>query len=422
MSVGIRSEAARFAVIRITHLSLLVVLSVALARVLSIHQYALYARGSFFANAFATIMLLGQDQLVVQGRLSMRDLRRRSLVVLLIGALCVIPVAGVSLSRQAFLIVVVSSVGTVGMVLVYGEASLMLARGAYLSRGWLLLLNAVSIQLASVIAALAGGDALAATAAGTAVAWMWYVGVRALGPRGGGVAQTSARFRDGAWIGASAILYGSIPTIVGIVVAIRAQDRTAGEVRFVLLAFSGLVAICSAINTEYFRARLFRARGTDGYSAAAREMVRANWALAAALGVAVPAGALILAVGLGGKYSRAGIGIACLVAVVPLLLSAQVQTNLALVADRTRLPLARNGPAVLVVSAMVAICPASTGGVVLSLVCAEAAGLACFWLVRAMLAGRGTDRTLGNERAAPARELGLGAGREVVVVDGRSSI
>jgi hypothetical protein len=258
------------------------------------------------------------------------------------------------------------------MVVVYGELSRLMAVGWHLSRGVILLLNAVSIQAAGVAAALLGGDALLATAAGAAVSFGWVAGLWLAAARIPDPARVTAPFRDGIWMGMSAMLYGSIPTLAGIVVAVRATDATAAETRFVLLAFSSVVAICSAINSEYFRAHLFAARGGNLAAQARRDMIRANLAVGGALitGGAAPA-------------------VAGLVAVVPFLLSSQVQTNIEIVAGRTWMPLARNAPAAVAVTGLVLALPASTAGVDIALIASEAIGLLCFVAARVIVRRRG---------------------------------
>ena len=379
------SGAGAFGAIRVVHLALLVVLSVALAQLLSLHQYGLYARGSFFSNVYATVMLIGQDQLVMQRRLPMRGVRRRGLAILGVVTAVTLPVAALTLSPEAFEVVAVSSVASAGMVVVYGELSRLMALGWHLRRGVILLLNAVSIQLGGVIAVLLGADALVATAVGAAMSLAWVAALLAVGTRIPDPAEATARFRDGIWMGTSALLYGSIPTLAGIVVAIRASDRTAGETRFVLLAFSGVVAICSAINSEYFRAHMFaalrRGRGAD----ARRDMIRANLVLGVALLVGLPLGALVLAAVLGSRYGGAAPAVAALVVAVPFLLSSQVQTNIEIVAGRTWMPLARNAPAAVATTVAVLVLPATTVGIDVSLIAAEAVGLLCFVVTRRSL-------------------------------------
>lgn len=385
---SVRLEAATFAVIRGVQLGSLVVLSVALARLMDVHQYALYARGSFFANMYSTVMLMGQDQLIMRGRLSVRAMRMRALPILGVTTLVVIPLAAVTVPN-ALLVIAVSALGTAAMVVVYGETSLRLYQGRYISRSWLLLANAVTIQTASVAMAAIGGGALGVTMAGTvtSLAWLLTLFIQDRSARSDQVAE-SAPFREGAWIGLGALLYGLIPTIAGLVVAIRAPDRIAGEDRFVLLAFSGLVAICSALNTEYFRSRLFRAANEHRLSRAVREMQFANVVAGGVLALLLPLGALILAVALRGKYGGAAVGVALIAGAIPFLLASQVQTNVELVAGRWRVPLARTVPAVVSVTILVVVLPPTVLGMVTALVASEACGLMCFYLLRRRLGPR----------------------------------
>jgi hypothetical protein len=388
------SGAGAFGGIRIVHLGLLAGLSVVLAHLLSLHQYGLYTRGSFFSNVYATVMLLGQDQLVMQRRLPMPSVRLRGLVALGCVTVVTLPIAAATLSGQAFAVVVVSSISSAGMVIVYGELSRLMALGWHLRRGVILLLNAVLIQLAGVIAALFGADALVATAAGAVVSLMWVVGLLTAGTQLPDPAHSKARFRDGIWMGMSATLYASIPTLAGIIVAIRASDQTAGETRFVLLAFSSIVAICSAINSEYFRSHMFAALARGHEAAARHDMIRANVALGVVLLGGLPMGALLLGVLLGHRYAGAAPAVAALVAAVPFLLSSQVQTNIEVVAGRTWLPLFRNAPAAAATIVAMLLLPATTTGVDIALIAAEAIGL-IFFVVARRAVGADASRAVG---------------------------
>jgi hypothetical protein len=390
------SGAGAFGGIRIIHLGLLAGLSVSLAHLLSLHQYGLYTRGSFFSNVYATVMLLGQDQLVMQRRLPMRSVRLRGLITLGCVTGVTLPIAAATLSGQAFAVVVVSSVSSAGMVIAYGELSRLMALGWHLRRGVILLLNAVLIQLAGVIAALFGADALVATAAGAVVSLAWVVGLLTAGTQLPDPARGKARFRDGIWMGMSASLYGSIPTLAGIVVAIRASDRTAGETRFVLLAFSSIVAICSAINSEYFRAHMFAALARGREAAARRDMFRANVALGVVLLGGLPVSALLLGVLLGHRYAGAAPAVAALAVAVPFLLCSQVQTNIEVVAGRTWIPLFRNAPAAIATMIAMLLLPATTTGVDVALIAAEAIGLATFAAARRVI-GPDAKRAVGAD-------------------------
>ena len=123
------SGAGAFGAIRIVHLGLLAVLALVLARLLPLHQYGLWTRGSFFSNLYTMVMLLGQDQLVMQRRLPMRHVRFRGLLILALVSAVTLPIAALTLSAAAFTVVCAASLSTAGMVVVYGELSRLMALG-----------------------------------------------------------------------------------------------------------------------------------------------------------------------------------------------------------------------------------------------------------------------------------------------------
>ena len=233
-----------------------------------------------------------------------------------------------------------------------------------------------------------GADALTVTAAGAIVSLIWALALLVVGARIPDPAESTARFREGIWMGMSAMLYASIPTLAGVIVAIRAGDRTAGEIRFVLLAFSSVVAICSAVNTEYFRSHLFAALRSGRLADARRDMLRANAFLGVTLVLGLPVGAVILRLALGARYGGAAPGVAALACAVPFLLSSQVQTNFEIVAGRTWLPLFRNAPAAVATTGAMLALPATVGGADLAIIAAEALGLVSFVVARRLYARR----------------------------------
>jgi hypothetical protein len=409
-----RPNPTQYTLIRAATLFTLAVNALILARLLGIHQYALYSRGAFFATTVATILFLGQDQLAFRREIDSSTLRSRAILIAATTTLCTTLLAVVS-TRSANLPVIISSCcGSAGMVISAVRFIMAQVEGRDNYRGFGQLANAATIQFASIAAAALGGGALAATNAATAASFLWVLFTfRARGE----TVEHPAPMRAGIPVGIGSAAYSSVITTVSLVVAIRASDLIAAQDRFVILAFGASAGIASAVNSEFYRARLFSPTARWDTLRIRRQMTKTNAAAALLVMAGLVVGGSLARYVLPGRYGDVGPSLRDLAVVIPFLFASNALMNIELAERHTKLTVGRNIFAgVFCLSAMLVLSPTSRHIVGILLI-SECMGVAIFVLAAVIrhwrtrhsdpLPGRALlDLRLGRLRASPRRMAG----------------
>jgi len=346
-----------------------------LALLLGVHQYALYARGAFFATPFSAISFLGQDQLLFRRKIDARTLMRRLALIQVVVGIGVLALAAATTNWSVLPTVISSCIGTAGMGVMAVRLLSAQLEGRDDLRAVGQLLNAVTVQSAAIVAALLGAGAFVATTAATVVSLLWVVAIRDRHSKRARV-RPAAPFRSGVAVGIGTTAYGSITATIALVVAIRAPDVIAARDRFVLLAFSALLGVAASLNAEYFRVRLFDPQAARERKDVERAMLRANVSIAGAVALGVVVSAYFARVVLPARYGDVGRPIAELAVVVPLLFGSSMLFNIELARNRVAIAVTRNlfaGVFCLIAALLVSPVPSN---IVAILTISEASGFA----------------------------------------------
>jgi len=368
---------ASYAVLRCVQLIALGINALLLARVLGLHQYALYARGAFFATAFTAVGFFGQDQLAYRHRIASRILLKRTVGIVTVVFLATSALAICTTARANWPTIISSCVGTAGIAIttVRFLAAQIAGRDDHRAIGQLL--NTVSVQVSGVVAAYLGGGAFVATTTATAISWLWVAGT--IRQKQSVQVRKAAPFREGVAVGIGGIAYASIPAIASIIVAIRATDAAAAEDRFLLLAFSALLGMAGALNSEYFRARLFHPDvKAKAFEAVKIRMIKVNVATVCCAVSALCVAGLLARYVIPVRYGSVGGPLIALSAVVPISFGSVVLFNLELARGRMARAIGRNvAAAIAALVAMLVVTP-TPYHLVAVVVSSEACGLAVF--------------------------------------------
>lgn len=339
--VGIRREQGRglgtYGLLRMTYLLALLINALALTHALSASQYADYSRGAFFAVILTTVALFGQEQQVLRGRLSLRTLQARSLI--LMGGLTAAAVAlAVALDIPALRVILSSCVGTAAMMCTACSWVALQAAGRDSARAVFQLANGVTVQMAALLAAAMGGGALAATNAATTTSVVWLFWALASAPRGR--LRAEPPYRESVSLGILGVLSGMLPLMLALV-ASTMPDADAVAVRFFLLAYTALLAICTSVNSEYFRVRLYKAN-EDERRGLLRQLLRVNVCLsiAVALGLLVAGRSIPLV--LDPEYALVGDALSALGLIASATLFSSMLGSLELSSGRVRITFIRS--------------------------------------------------------------------------------
>jgi hypothetical protein len=337
----VASRPTFYTVLRGCQLLALGVNALLLARLLKVDQYALYARGAFFATLLSAVAFLGQDFLAFQRKIDIRTFKRR-LVLIEAGVLVATAILAASTVSLHDLPTIMSScIGTAGIGIVAARFLAVQLEGRDGRRAVGQLLNALTVQLGAVLAAAFGAGAFWATTSATVISLLWAV---ALWKREGDrqSIERPAPFRDGLPIGIGVFSYASLISSISVVVAVRANDILAAQDRFILLAFAALLGLTVSLNSEYFRVRLFDPAQQHRRPEVYKAMIRSNIVITLLVSGGIAACGLLAPYVLPSRYGDIGVPIAELAAVVPLLFASSMLQNIELSKDRIAVALSRN--------------------------------------------------------------------------------
>lgn len=313
--------------------------TIALAEVLSLNQYALYARGSLFSTALSAVFLLGQDQLSLQRRLSLKVLRRRSIAVQA-GVGSAVAIVIVSTTPSSIWPVLVSScIGTGAMVVATSTWVSLQSEGRHQARATTQLVHALTIQAATLVVASLNGSALWATNSGTLLALAWAIGVVLY--RGPQVTE-NAPFREAVGLGIGGASWGLMMAIISIIVAIRSNNQGAAQSRIILLLFLAVVAGATALNGEYFRTKLYGAQRDRMDRRIFSEMWRANCLMGSLTVIAAALAAVGFESLLPAGYRGIGMQIGFLVIAMPAVFISTALFSIEIARGRATISILRN--------------------------------------------------------------------------------
>ena len=303
-----------YTALRLSQVGALGLGALVMAGLLRLDQYALYARGSLFSTAFAAVYLLGQDQLSYRGVLRLRTLRWRAIAIQVgVGALVGSLIVGATPERE-WEVLASSCLGTAALTVTGATWVSMQSLGRDDLRALGQLSNAVTVQVAALIVAALTGSALWATNGATVTALAWAV--LTLAHRGETRAK-DARFIDALGVGVGGASYGLMGAAISIVVGIRGSNVSAAQDRILLLVLGAILAACTALNSEYFRNRLYSINDERERHQIRVELRRANWILGAMMTTSVMAAAFVVPAVLPAAYSGLHRTLFELAAVVP---------------------------------------------------------------------------------------------------------
>jgi O-antigen/teichoic acid export membrane protein len=366
-----------YAFLRAATFALLVGGGLVLAALLGVEQYGVYAQGAAFAAVVATISLFGQEQLLLNGTLDFRGLRLRATVVGVTATGLSSIAASVLLPGNSRVVAVSLCVAAGATVVASPYWLFAQANGKDNHRGFLELIQRVVVSATCVVPAAFHGGALGAAAASAVVAVaftapLWRTNAERL--------PTPAPFREGLLYGMAGLLYGATPTLISLVFAITASPHVNGNVRLVLLGYTGVGSITVAINNEFFRRRLYIAVGATRQRVV-RRMAATDTIFAAMTCLSLPTAALFILRPFLSSFEDALEGIALLSLVVPFHVLSCALGNLIVVNKRADLAITRHLIASVSGIVAVLVAPHTVSGAVAALGTAEAAGcvfyLAC---------------------------------------------
>jgi hypothetical protein len=359
-----------------------------LARLFNVDQYALYARGAFFATLMSAVAFLGQDFLAFQRRIDIRTLKLRLLLIEATVLLATGILAALTVPSSDLPTIISSCIGTAGIGVVAARFLAIQLEGRDGRRAVGQLLNALTVQLGAVLAAaIFGAGAFQATTTATVISLLW---AGAVWKRPGDLRsiERPAPFRDGLPIGIGGFSYASLISSISVVVAVRANNILAAQDRFILLTFAALLALTESLNSEYFRVRLFDPAQQHRRAEVRRAMVRSNIIATILVGCGIVACGILAPYVLPSRYGDIGVPIAELAAVVPLMFASSMLQNIELSKNRIAVALSRNfftGVFCLVAALFIHLTPSNLD---LLIIVSEASGFVVLGLASLFLSSR----------------------------------
>jgi hypothetical protein len=384
----VASRPTFYTVLRACQLLALGINALLLARLFNVDQYALYARGAFFATLMSAVAFLGQDFLAFQRRIDIRTLKLRLLLIEATVLLATGILAALTVPSSDLPTIISSCIGTAGIGVVAARFLAIQLEGRDGRRAVGQLLNALTVQLGAVLAAaIFGAGAFQATTTATVISLLW---AGAVWKRPGDLRsiERPAPFRDGLPIGIGGFSYASLISSISVVVAVRANNILAAQDRFILLTFAALLALTESLNSEYFRVRLFDPAQQHRRAEVRRAMVRSNIIATILVGCGIVACGILAPYVLPSRYGDIGVPIAELAAVVPLMFASSMLQNIELSKNRIAVALSRNfftGVFCLVAALFIHLTPSNLD---LLIIVSEASGFVVLGLASLFLSSR----------------------------------
>ncbi|NRD27272.1 hypothetical protein [Frigoribacterium sp. VKM Ac-2836] len=271
-----------------------------------------YSAALAMTQVISAVGLLGQDQLILQGRLSLGiALARGGLVVLLTGAASVTLGLLTLPEGQGELVFAVVATSSLIQLCSVPFAFLLRARASS-TRANSELAVRLTYQVGLNAAGSALGTARSAAFGGTIGA---VIGVFLVGGyfthfwrknnSERDVTVTSAPWRQGVLFGIDSILYSTGVAIPIIIIAATASNIVNAQVRVVFLCYTAIVGVSRAFNGELFRARLYAADDAEQRRSIWLQLRLVLLRYGAVVAVGVGAAGLLLPVVMGAEYEQA---------------------------------------------------------------------------------------------------------------------
>lgn len=287
-----------------------------LARTLGVSEFGGYATALAVTQVITSIGLLGQDQLVLQAKLSIGAAALRGAIVVLVSSAFALGV-GLLIVRPELYPVAVAVSGTAALMqwcsipfayLLVKRANTRRARAeVWLRTSYQAGLNGAGLWWGTAFAAAIGG------LVGTVVGIVFVLsrirrGHAVTGP------TKSAGWLDGARYGLDGLIYSLALAVPVLVIAARGSEEQNAQARIVFLAYTAVVAISRSINGELYRAQLFATRDPDARLEIWRTMRKSLLVSGVATAGGLIVGAFLVRPVIGADYAPAGVAIAMLAA------------------------------------------------------------------------------------------------------------